>query len=75
MTTRCKYSCAVCSLHRVPLDVPAREAESVTDWMTATVQLVANDHQRRSPGCPAKELTELMIPMSGTDRVGGPVVQ
>lgn len=75
MTTRCKYSCRTCNLHRVALDVPARQAEDVSDWMTATVALVGADHQRRSPGCPAKELTELMVPLTGTDRVGGPTVQ
>lgn len=75
MTTRCKYSCELCGLKRVLIDLPVRQNESVTDWMDMAVRRVQADHQRRSPGCPARELSEFMIPMSGTDKVGGPVVQ
>lgn len=75
MTTTCKYSCGLCGLKRIEIAVPARQEESVTDWMDATVRLVAADHRRRSPGCRAKELTELMVPMTGTKKVGGPTVQ
>ena len=53
------------------LEVPARDHEDVTDWMASTVRCVQQDHKRRSPTCRAKKLDELMIPMTGTDRVGG----
>jgi hypothetical protein len=75
VTITCKYSCKLCRLKRVKIQVPARQQESVTEWMEKTVQKVAADHQRRRPGCPAKELTEFLIPITGTDRVGGPTVQ
>lgn len=75
MTTTCKYSCKLCGIKRVALEVPARSVESVTAWMDATVRRIAADHRRRSPHCRAKELTELLIPTTGTDRIGGPVVQ
>lgn len=76
MTILCKFTCTTCGLRRIPISVQAREAsEDVVDWMNGVVRQVGEEHQRLSPGCPAKELSELMIPMSGTDRVGGPVVQ
>jgi hypothetical protein len=75
MTIDVQYSCATCRLRRVHLDVPARGDESVLDWMDATVRLVGKDHRRRSPTCKAKELTEMLIPMTGTAKVGGPTVQ
>ncbi len=75
MNILCKYSCNVCGLRRVPISVPVRQAEEdVADWMNGVVRQVGEDHQRKSGGCPATELTELMIPMSGTDYIGGPRV-
>lgn len=75
MTIGCKYSCALCGLKRVEIQLPARGEESVTDCMQATVNLVAKDHRRRSPHCRAKELTEFLIPTTGRDKIGGPSVQ
>jgi hypothetical protein len=70
-----KYTCKPCGIERVALEVPARQTESVTAWMDATVRRISADHRRRSPHCNARELTELLIPTTGTDKVGGPVVQ
>lgn len=71
-----KYSCHTCGLRKVEVDVPARTDEDVVEWMKKTVgEHVQADHQRRSPGCSATHVQDLMIPMTGTDRVGGPVVQ
>jgi len=75
VTTTCQYSCSLCGLSRVAINVPAREEESVTDWMDKTVRRIASDHRLRSPHCRARELTELRIPTTGTDKIGGPVVQ
>jgi hypothetical protein len=77
MTIQVKYSCKGCRIYRATFDVPAREPdEEVTDWMGATVRLVAQEHRRRSPFCRSKELQELMIPMlDPAGRVGGPTVQ
>ncbi len=75
MTIPLKYSCAVCGLHRVTLDVPAREAEeAIKAWMDHTIHRVAHDHIRRSPGCGARELSELMIPITGRPQIGGPSI-
>jgi len=73
MTTRLQYSCDRCGIKRQILDVPARQDEDITVWMDRTIYLVAHDHRRLSPTCNAKSLTELLIPMTGTDRIGGPV--
>jgi hypothetical protein len=32
------------------------------------------DHRRRSPRCTPKTLSEVMIPIAGADRIGGPAV-
>lgn len=69
------YSCAPCGLKRVRLAVPARGEEDVVAWMESTVRVVKADHDRRSPHCHPTELTELMIPRTGADRIGGPTVQ
>ena len=73
MTITCKYSCKACGLNRVALEVSARQLQSVTVWMEETAQCISADHRRRSPHCHAPTMTELLIPMTGTDRVGGPV--
>lgn len=75
MTICLRYTCDLCGLNDVSLDVPAREHEDVVAWMHATVQRVADDHRRLSPGCPARELTHLKIPISGAQKVGGPPIQ
>jgi hypothetical protein len=69
------YSCAECALTKVRCAVPAREEEDVRVWMDQTIRLVSADHHRRSPRCHPKTLSDLMIPMTGTDRVGGPTQQ
>lgn len=74
MTITVKYSCRDCRLHRVTVSVPARDSEDVADWMKATVRLVSADHARRSPACHPKALSELLIPMDGTQKIGGPAV-
>jgi hypothetical protein len=75
MTITCKYSCPACGLKRVACPVPARMTEPVTVWMEATVRRISADHRLRSPHCHAREMKELLIPMTGTDRIGGPTVQ
>lgn len=69
------YTCQDCGLQHVICVVPARQDDDVRVWMDRTVRLVAADHRRRSPRCQAQSLTELRIPMTGTDRIGGVAVQ
>ena len=71
-----KYSCAACGIHRIVVQVPARQAEGVIDWVEKTMaQAISDDHTQRSPHCPSRTMSEVMIPMTGAEKVGGPAVQ
>lgn len=70
------YTCAPCGIHDREVIVPARGDEDVVQWLEGPCMgALARDHQSASPGCRATTLTELKIPMSGTDKVGGVVRQ
>lgn len=78
-TITCKYSCVECGLHRVEVEVPARSddpAEDAVTWLEkiATPALV-RDHERRSPNCHPKTFSEVMIPVTGVDKIGGVAIQ
>jgi hypothetical protein len=71
-----KYSCTLCGVHRVEVDVPARTNEDVVFWMQEVLGLaVSNDHRARSPLCESRTMSEVMIPLSGVDKLGGPIIQ
>lgn len=74
MTITVRYSCD-CGIDDMALDVPARTTEDVGAWMQQTMLTISRDHHRRSPHCTAHRLRHLKIPMTGTDKVGGPTVQ
>jgi hypothetical protein len=77
VTITCKYSCALCGLKRVAVEIPMRASdETAVHWMEQLVipNLVA-DHEQRSPACHPETLSELLIPMAGADYIGGPPVQ
>jgi len=69
------YSCGLCGLTRIPVRVKARTDEDVLVWMEGLGAVLSADHAQRSPGCRPATLTDVMIPMTGTDRVGGAPVQ
>jgi hypothetical protein len=75
VTIRCLYSCDGCGLSRVSCDVPARSEEDVLAWMEQTIRVLSRDHARRSPTCHPRSLQEVMIPIEGAEKVGGPSVQ
>lgn len=70
-----RYSCPLCGVLKAEVDVPARGEEDVIAWMDRTILVLAVDHARRSPDCHPDKLVDVMIPLDGTDRVGGPVLQ
>lgn len=75
-TISCKYSCVLCGLRNVAVAVKAREEEQVTEWMDRTcVPTIMADHHQRSPQCYPESLTNIMIPVTGADRIGGPNLQ
>lgn len=73
-TTRVLYSCDGCGLTKIAVDVPARTDEDVGDWVHSTAVLLGADHDRRKPRCRSGKV-DMMIPATGTDRVGGAPVQ
>ncbi|OFW05669.1 MAG: hypothetical protein A3H96_11455 [Acidobacteria bacterium RIFCSPLOWO2_02_FULL_67_36] len=75
LTIIVRYSCGLCGLYRVECVLPARGEEDVPVWMDATVRLLCLDHSKRSPRCHATELRDIMVTISGLDRIGWPVLQ
>lgn len=74
MFITCKYSCPLCGIKDVHVEVPARGLEDVSVWMRESCMVALSaDHQRRSPDCHPQILTDIYIPMTGTTKVGGPV--
>jgi hypothetical protein len=63
-----KYSCNACGLHRVSLEVPARQLEDVLVWTMQIMALaISKDHSKRSPRCISRTMSEVMIPCSKDD--------
>ncbi len=73
LSIRVLYSCPQCGLSRAACLVPARREEDVLTWMDGLIRQLGADHARRSPACHPDQLHDLMIPVMGTDRVGGPI--
>ena len=70
-----RYSCRLCGLLKVECLVPVRDpAQDVVRWMEQTGALLSADQRQRSPRCHPKELQDIMIPLTGRDRIGGPSV-
>ena len=69
------YSCHACGLKRIEVDVLARENEDVVAWMDAVGHKLSEDHARKSPHCRPQTLSDVMIPIAGAEKVGGPAVQ
>lgn len=69
------YSCSLCGLTKIGCQVRARENESVIDWMNTMGLALSNDHRRRSPDCHPIQLDNIMIPITGADKIGGPELQ
>ena len=75
MTITVKYSCNGCGLHRVECPVPARTVEDVVFWTEQILgRAVGEDHANRSPFCTSRTMSEVMVPISGAEKIGGSVV-
>jgi hypothetical protein len=77
MTIRCLYTCSLCDLVDVAVEVPAREStRPVVEWMERIcIPAIGADHALRSPGCQPETLENLKIPITNADYIGGPAVQ
>ena len=59
-----KYSCTLCGLHRVTCGVEQRvDGQDIVEWMESLGEALSRDHDKRSPGCHPKSLSEVMIPL------------
>lgn len=71
----CMFSCKVCGLDRIKVQVPAREtpdlekANDVVAWVNRTAQLLGEEHSRLRPDCPAREL-DIYLPIEGAEFIG-----
>jgi hypothetical protein len=73
VTITVKYSCVPCGLMKVDCEVPARtDSEPVVKWTEEVMAVaIAVDHMMRSPACTATEISEVWVPISGADHIGG----
>lgn len=70
----CKYSCHLCGLKAIEVAVPARGDEDVISWMKALGKYLSEDHHAKSPHCRPDTLSNVMIPITGANKVGGPML-
>ncbi len=70
----CKYSCHLCGLKKIEINVKAREAEDLMEWMAILGAVLSADHNTRSPHCHPEKLADVMIPIAGANKVGGPML-
>lgn len=73
LTIKVLYSCWTCGLKKAGCDVPARDNEKIEQWMNQMMRHLADDHDRRSPGCVPADgmLHDVMIPVAPDTKVGG----
>lgn len=76
VTIEVRYTCGLCPASDVPVKVVARTSdEDLGEWMEKLTLVVQADHMRRSPGCRARKLKQLAIPIENAEWVGGPPLQ
>ena len=75
LTIQCFYSCPECGLVKVAVEVQARGDEDVVEWLEGVaIVAMGADHRRRSPACRPGGLRDIMIPVTGAEKIGGPSV-
>jgi len=58
-------------LRDVVVPVKARTEEDVVEWMHMVERVLSIDHRKRNPQCVPDTLSEVKIPMTHSDRIGG----
>jgi|SRR5271157_861238 len=67
------YSCHSCGLVKARVTVTARTIEDVMRWMEDVLApALGRDHYERSPHCNTRTLSDVMIPIMGASKIGGP---
>jgi hypothetical protein len=71
-----RYSCKLCNLTEVKVDVPARgQHEDLKRWMDKMGRVIEKDHHARSPMCMSRQMANVMIPAENIGWIGGPPLQ
>lgn len=66
------YTCDSCGIKNQKVVVIARTTQNVVEWVQrVAAYAISADHAGRSPHCKATTMTDMKIPVSGTDKVGG----
>ncbi|MES2341654.1 MAG: hypothetical protein V4597_08250 [Pseudomonadota bacterium] len=69
------YTCAGCGLARQPVTLKARTPrQGPAQWMDQLALAISLDHVHRSPGCKARTMQDVLVPMHGRPVLGGPTV-
>lgn len=64
VTIKCLYSCKICGLKDIEVDVPAREQEDVLQWFDKILSpALSRDHRKRTYWCIPKELSDVKVPI------------
>lgn len=73
VTVTVLYSCPQCGLKDVEAEVIARgEQESLGEWVEGKLSKgLTMNHSLRSPGCRAKKMVDVQVPITGIERIGG----
>lgn len=75
-TIKCLYSCEGCGIERAEVEVPIRTTQDVAEWMERVViYIVSGHHAAHSPECTAQTMRDVMIPITGADKIGGSSLQ
>lgn len=70
------YTCGLCDVTDATVQLPARDSEQdLLEWMNQLTAAIQADHLRRSPGCFARKIRHVKIPIANAEWVGGPPVQ
>lgn len=72
-----KYSCHVCGLANVEVEVPYRDqAADIVPWFDGVILALGRDHFARNPSCVPERLHNIELPVpAGAGWLGGPVLQ
>ena len=75
-TIELTYTCDLCGVKDREVRVPARQDEDVVQWLgQIAMAALQADHEKISPGCRPENFTDIKIPVSGADKIGGIIKQ
>jgi hypothetical protein len=71
-----RYTCHICALEDVVCEVQERaKGQDLEKWIQYLAAALRDDHHERSPECKAEGLSDVKIPTTGAEHIGGPTVE